>query len=638
MTATSPISSFSARMHPQAPAAAPVGMTLSLADVVQASPDLLFVLDVRSEHLVWSSAALVRILGWTAEGLSGAEPGVYDQLVHPDDVVRLRAATAATGELPDGGVISMRSRVRHLDGRFVWLSGRLTPFARDETGRVTQVLGVARDVSDIVEAEQQLALAALHDPLTGLANRALLADRLRTALLRHTRTGQVVPVLFCDLDGFKHVNDTCGHHAGDRVLVETARRLRSALRPQDTIARVGGDEFVVVLEPAPLVGDDRRTVAADDPAGGTGHAGADRHWDVRTEALAVADRLMAALSVPVVGEGDEGEHVVTVSIGLTFARPGSDPDEALRDADSALYRAKGRGKNRHEIFDGSFRTEALERGHIEHALRAGLAGCDSAADRQGSVEGAQRADRSPCRLSVVYQPVFDRAGPRLVGVEALARLTDRHGLPLQPADFIPVAEDTGLIAPLGRVVLEMACRDLADWHAKHPAWRHLGVAVNLSARQAGLADLVADVRQALHSTGLAPGLLTLELTESVLLEAGQSTLTALTTLTADGVRLAIDDFGTGYASLRYLAQLPVTSVKIDRSFTAGLPDDPTSATIVRTVAGLARDLGITCVVEGVETDAQLVALPPGVHGQGYLLGRPIPAQNIAEQLRQSRQS
>lgn len=584
--------------------------------MLAAAPDLISVLSLQSGGIVWSSPGLMKTLGWTTLQVQAMGDDLYRLLVHPDDITQVHAADRAAGLLADGEVTHLRYRVRHADGRYRWVSRRVTPFQRDDDGNVTELLGMGRDITDSVEVEERLARGALHDPLTGLPNRTLLVDRLGGALSRHARTGEAVPVLFCDLDGFKHINDTSGHAAGDLVLVATAQRLQSALRPQDTVARVGGDEFVVVLETPP--GD----------------------IDLRTEALAVADRLIAVVGQPIDVSGTGGDrggggvaHVVTSSIGVLFASPGMAPEEALRDADSAMYRAKARGKNRFEVFDDSFRAEAVERGRIEHALRVGLADDQDAAPSIGPAPARPAGSGLPVPgLSVVYQPVFDLAGPELIAVEALARLTDPYGVALSPGQFIPVAEETGLIGPLGQHVLDTACRDLASWHARFPGWRHLGVAVNLSARQAGLGDLVAAVHTALDRSHLAPTMLTLELTESVLLEAGRSTLTALTALHAAGVRVAIDDFGTGYASLRYLARLPVNSVKIDQSFTRGLPDDPTSATIVRTVAGLARDLNISCVVEGIETPEQLSALPAGVHGQGFLLGRPVSASHLGELL------
>jgi len=336
----------------------------------------------------------------------------------------------------------------------------------------------------------------------------------------------------------------------------------------------------------------------------------------------VAGRIERALREPVTVDGVQ--HVVTVSIGMTFAQAGDDPEEALRDADSAMYRAKTCGKDRHEVFDSTLRADAVERGRVEQVLRAALHLPDASDAR------VPQQDRA--RLGLAYQPIVDLASQRLVGVEALARLTDAHGHPIGPDQFIPIAEETGLIAPLGQYVLDTACRDLAGWHARHPTQRHLRMSVNLSARQAGLADLVQQVQDALTDAGLSAGCLTLELTESVLLAAGRSTTTALRALRGHGVHISIDDFGTGYASLRYLAELPVTGVKVDQSFTRGLPHDQTSTTIVNVISSLAEQLGLSCVVEGIETHEQLLALPPGVLGQGYLLGKPQAAAQIDQLL------
>jgi predicted signal transduction protein with EAL and GGDEF domain len=445
----------------------------------------------------------------------------------------------------------------------------------------------------------------------------LLTDRLTNALHRAERSHTEVAVLFCDLDGFKHVNEIGGHTAGNEVLLATATRLCAELRPQDTIARVGGDEFVIILEPA------LRPV----PSGFTAPA---EHPDTRFDALTVAARIKHALTQPV--EIGEHEHVVTASIGITFARRGEGAEETLRDADSAMCRAKALGKDRCEIFDEHLRVEAVERGRVEKLLRTALAakGHTSPAGHPSGV-----ARRPVGELWVAYQPIIDLKTERIEGVEALARLTDSEGRSVSPEYFIPIAEDTGLIGPLGRFVLEQACQDLGTWQRTLAA--PLGVSVNLSARQAGLAGLVEQVESALHAGQIPPGQLTLEVTETVLLEAGQSTMTALHALRTLGVLISIDDFGTGYASLRYLTQLPVTGVKVDRSFTMGLPDDPTSNAIVQSVAGLARELSLSCVVEGIETIEQLQALPSGVHGQGFLLGRPAPAAEMGRFLQVHRE-
>ncbi|WP_300018661.1 diguanylate cyclase [Pseudonocardia sp.] len=300
--------------------------------VLAASPDVIFVIDVRTRSTLWLSRTLTELLGHRPEDVVALGGDVADALVHPEDVDRMRAVDAAACLVGDGEVRKLRLRTRHGDGGYRWISRRVTPFARDTDGTVTQLLGVARDVTENVALEERLAAAALHDPLTGLPNRRLLTDRLAIALHRSARGHSPVAVLFCDLDGFKHVNDTAGHVAGDAVLRATAKRLRAVLRPQDTVARVGGDEFVCVLDAA------RRTAPPDLAAA-----------EARRQARTVAWRIVAAVAQPVDVDGTTVR--VSVSVGITLARAGDDPGSALRDADRAMYRAKGRGKGRHEEFD-----------------------------------------------------------------------------------------------------------------------------------------------------------------------------------------------------------------------------------------------------------------------------------------------
>ena len=317
----------------------------------------------------------------------------------------------------------------------------------------------------------------------------------------------------------------------------------------------------------------------------------------------LAGRIRDEMARPIVHAGSS--YIISASIGMTFAIAGRHAEDVLRDADIAMYRAKGRGKNRVEVFDDLLRADLLERSRVESVLRAAL----------------EPGEGSPT-LSVAYQPVHDLADGRLAGFEALARLNDDRGTPIRPDTFIAVAEDTGLIGALGEAVLEAALGALATWRRQHPHLRDVNIAVNLSARQIERSDMYKIVHEGLARHGLEPADLMIEITESVLLDAGSSTMRQVGELRASGVGIAIDDFGTGYASLRYLMNLPITTVKIDRSFTAGIPADATSATIVRTVAALAAELGLECVVEGIETRQQLESLPAGVLGQGYLLGRP----------------
>jgi diguanylate cyclase (GGDEF)-like protein/PAS domain S-box-containing protein len=582
--------------------------------VLAASPDLIYVMDLELDRVVWASRSFTQLLGYQPQEITALGDHLYDVLIHPDDREILEEANSSARALSDGETLQLRCRARHADGSYRWVQRRITPFERDDSGRVRQVLGVTRDIHQSVELAERLEVAAVKDDLTGLPNRRLLSDRLSLALKRQARTGLPVAVLYCDLDGFKRVNDTGGHQAGDAVLFATGQRISGQLRTEDTVARVGGDEFVVVLEPA-------RRSGQSNSAGET----------PEDAALSVAKRIGAAVGEAVHIDGKD--HYVTVSIGIALAGHGEDPDEVIRNADAAMYKAKGHGKARAELYELSLRADAADRARIEAALRRSL---NPSAEVGVSPDPPQPRPQLPRpQLSVAYQPIYDTSTMEILGVEALARLDDEHGLPISPAEFIPVAEETGLIAQLGRVVLRTACQDLAAWRRDFPTGSNFGIAVNLSARQAGLADLVTDVTTLLRDNHLAPHLLTLELTESVLLEAGRSTMTALHALRHHGVLIAIDDFGTGYASLRYLTQLPVTSVKIDRSFTSGLPKDPVSATIVRAVTGLARDLGIGCVVEGIETAEQLHALTRGSHGQGFLLGRPGPEEGIRRLLANS---
>ena len=574
--------------------------------IISASPDIIFVYDESTRSTVWTNRSLTEMLGYGSD--LGAD--VIELVLAADgerDDGEPTAGRAATGE---DNIAHISRRLQHADGSDRWYSCRTTPLRRDAHGEVQQVVGALRDVTEAMAVEQRLHHAALHDELTGLPNRGLLVDRLNTALARAARERREVAVLFCDLDGFKRVNDSGGHAAGDAVLVETARRLEGVLRPGDTVARVGGDEFVIVVEPW-----DRQHTNED-------HEHSDIGLD-RPLALGIAERVSEVLRAPIHFNG--AEHVVSASIGITYAdlTPAgkADPvtaDKVLQDADAAMYRAKGRGKDRFEVFEYGMHTEVAERSRVEQLLRQTLQPRNHTNVRSPVPAPTRRLPR----LTAAYQPVFDSRTNMLVGFEALARLIDAAGKSVPPDVFIAVAEDTALIRPLGRVMLELACKQLHTWRTHTPGLATVTMAVNVSALQAQHPTLLDDVHSALEAHQLKPCDLVLELTETALLQAAHSTLTNLRALHDDGVGIAIDDFGTGYASLRYLATLPVSTIKIDRSFTAGLPHDETSRKIVSAVAGLAADMELTCVIEGVETEEQRNALPNGVHIQGWLTGRP----------------
>lgn len=582
-----------------------VASTTFFRSVLNASPDFSYLLDVTEGRLTFGSRSHDP-LGYPVEQLKQFTASELRTRIHPDDRARVLAANIAVGSMEPGEVLQVRARGRHLNGEWVWLSQRITPFRRDATGRVTEVLGVSRDITDVIAAETYLTHAALHDDLTGLPNRALLIDRIEAALARATHEGREVAVMYCDLDGFKRINDTAGHATGDEVLLAIAQRLQSTLREHDTVARVGGDEFVIVIEPAYRHPENLAT-----------------H---RANILALAGKIAETIRGPILVGAVE--HVVTASIGVTYAQPSLgivSASDVLQDADAAMYRAKGLGKDRYEVFEDSLRTELVERGRIEQILRRALGaspGRTPPAQATIPMPDPRPLDRQAPTLVADYQPVFSREGA-LMSFEALARLTDSTGTLIPPDAFVGVAEDTGLIRPLGVLMLELACGQLASWRREHPGMEHITMAVNVSALQAQHSSLGSDVRGALSRAGLQPRDLVLELTETALLQAVQTTMATLIELRAEGVGIAIDDFGTGYASLLYLTSMPVSSVKIDRSFTNGLPDDETCRKIVYAVAGLAADLDLACVVEGVETAAQRDSLPAGVQLQGYLTGRPL---------------
>jgi diguanylate cyclase (GGDEF)-like protein len=426
---------------------------------------------------------------------------------------------------------------------------------------------------------------ALHDSLTGLPNRALFMDHLKLAISRCQRNRErLFAVLFLDLDRFKVINDSLGHVAGDQLLVEVARRLESCLRQGDTVARVGGDEFTILLEDV-----------------------TDAH-----EVTVIAQRIQKELALPFNLGGYE--VFTTASIGIAPSTIGYEhPDDILRDADTAMYRAKSLGKSRYEIFDKEMHTHAVNLLNLETDLRRAL----------------ERRE-----FAVYYQPIVSLETGVLQGFEALLRWRHpSHGF-IAPAEFIPVAEETGLILPVGRWALEEACRQMREWQAQFPHAAEMYVSVNLSGRQFANPELCEQIREALETTGLKPEGLKLEITESVVMENIEKTIEMLRQLRALGVESSIDDFGTGYSSLSYLHHFPSTTLKIDRSFISRMGGADENAEIVRTILLLARNLGMCVVAEGVETESQLTQLQTLAcdYGQGYLFSKAVNAAAIGRLL------
>ena len=466
------------------------------------------------------------------------------------------------------------------DGRPVWVSISGEPIF-DGEGRLTGYRGVARDITERKLAEAEIQRLAFYDELTGLPNRRLLMDRLEHAVNTCAREGSHGALLFLDLDNFKGVNDTMGHDWGDQLLVQVGGRISTSVRATDTVARLGGDEFVVVVQSLDA---DLQAAAA--------------------EAEAVAQKVLAALNQPYVVQGSEVHS--TPSIGIALFRDGQLPvQELLKRADLAMYQAKAQGRNTLCFFDPAMQAAASARSALEGDLRQGIL-------------------RSEFLMH--YQPVVDQAG-QVLGAEALVRWKHPQRGMVPPGDFIPLAEQTGLILPLGRQVLAMACGQLAHW-ATAPQTAHWSVAVNVSAQEFRQADFVQEVLGVLSACGADPRKLKLELTESLLLHDVEDSILKMQALRAHGVGFSLDDFGTGYSSLSYLKRLPLDQLKIDQSFVRDVLTDPNDATIACTIITLAHSLGLDVVAEGVETEGQhAFLLRNGCQRfQGYLFGRPGPAE------------
>jgi diguanylate cyclase (GGDEF)-like protein len=540
--------------------------------------------------VLYANRRLIELLGRPREQIVGAQLATFVAGGATLELAEIQAGPGATFEcelLAAGGAgVPVQVGVTTLlvdDDRMTCLTFTDLSAHKAKDCEIARLGRVQADrMAQLERAQAALTEQATHDALTGLPNRALVVDRIEQALSHAQRSGRCTAVFFVDLDRFKQVNDTRGHAAGDTVLRNAAATLLAAVRPMDTVARIGGDEFAVL---APDV-------------------------DSRLHAVELGARLVGEMCRR--GDGDTGERMAA-SIGVSVSLGGRGTAEALLDeADRAMYQAKSRGGGRAEVFDVALGRQLRERSTARRLLQAAL-------DEE--------------RIAVHYQPIVDLVSGTVAGFEALARIAQRNGSYLPPAAFIPVAEDSGLVLPLGESVLGMACHEAGGWHpAPHAGGRPLSVAVNLSSRQFEPGDLAKIVRERLELTGLAPQRLHLELTETAVMDLHPRVLQQLGRIRELGVEIGLDDFGTGYASLTHLRRLPLSFVKIDRSFVQGLGTEQGDDRIVSAVVDLAANLGLRSVAEGVETDEQLHRLRElGCdQAQGYLFARPLVPQAVAE--------
>ncbi len=555
-----------------------VEQELRIAETVIESQEGIIITD-KNNVILRVNGAFTRLTGYSSAEVVGKRPSILKSGRHDKNFYREMWSTLGRDKFWQGEIWDRR---KNGDIYPKWLTINVVT---DANGHVSNYVAAFTDISRHKEAQEAIQRLALFDPLTDLPNRRLLQDKLQQSLLNCKYHLQYGVLMMIDVDNFKTVNDSFGHHVGDQLLIEVGRRLKACIRHADTVARFGGDEFIILLE---NMGDNAIKAAAN--------------------AEELGRKILAAINTPIVLE--QQEHVVSVSIGINLFEQRNDSfDQILRHADAALYQAKDAGRDTLRFFDPQMQELQLSRQRLECDLRHALA---------------------LKQLILYYQPQVDKAGD-VLGAEVLLRWQHSDRGLVSPAEFIPLAEASGLIISIGTWVIKTACEQLKAWE-KYPLTNPLLLAVNVSARQFRQPDFVECISAILHSTGVMPSKLKLELTESLVLDNVSDTIEKMEALKRLGVRFSMDDFGTGYSSLSYLKKLPLSQLKIDQSFVRDIIVDQHDTVIAQTIVGMGHNLGLNVIAEGVETEEQLACLKRiGCDAfQGYLFGKPVPLQQFEE--------
>lgn len=545
--------------------------------LIEKGKDVILVLEA-SGSVQYASPSITAVMGYSLDSFIGVNAL---SLIHPDDVQSVvesfQRAVAGTNEDR-----TLEFRGRHADGTWRVLESR-SQIRADRLGVWSMVVNF-RDISERKSAEERIRFMAYHDALTGLPNRDLLRDRMEQALSQARRTEEHVAVIYLDLDRLKNVNDSIGHAGGDNVLLEVASRLSEVTRDGDTLARVGGDEFVILIP----------------------------RLEQARDSIEVANHILEALRRPVILDGEEFRTTASIGISI-FPEDAHDVETLIRNADIAMYRAKEKGRDGLQLYAASMNATVVERVALERELMR-------------AIENHE--------FVLYYQPVVEASSYKIIGAEALIRWRHPQRGLVPPDSFIPVAEESGLILPIGAWVLETACKQGARWEQLLPGFR---VAVNVSARQLREAGFVASVRDVIWKTGISPNALELEVTETAAMESPERIGQALRVLKDIGVRPVMDDFGTGYSSLSHLKRLPVVKLKIDKSFTDGITTDTNDAAIASATIAMAHSLNLTVTAEGVETSeqAEFYRVRECDEMQGYLFAKPGSAEEITRMLSDS---